>query len=92
LIYAENELGQPGFYRYDKVERTMQRYIEDLTPVYGPIDDIDKELMDSNEYRAKLNKAAIIIGILSGLCALFIVLFIRYFLMSKGYKKRKKRK
>jgi hypothetical protein len=40
LIYAENELGQPGFYRYDKVERTMQRYIEDLTPVYGPIDEL----------------------------------------------------
>lgn len=89
LIYAENELGEAGFYRYDRVEKTMQRYKQELVPVYDPVDDIDKD-SSSNEYRSNLNKAAIIIAILSALCALFLILFVRCYIKLRGYGNSKK--
>lgn len=86
LIYAENELGEAGFYSYDKVERTMQRYVLDTISVYEPVDIADEELINSKHYRSNLNKAAIIIALLSALCALFIILSIRLYLKSRGYR------
>ncbi|TAH70385.1 MAG: hypothetical protein EWM47_05490 [Anaerolineaceae bacterium] len=85
LIYAENELGEVGLYSYDKVEKTMQRYIAEPSPSNEPVNDIDEELMDSKQYRANLNIAAIIIALLSALCAVFIILSIRLFMKSRGY-------
>ena len=85
LIYAENELGESGLYSYDKLEKTMQRYIEEISPIYEPINESDEELMTSKKYRANLNIAAIIIALLSALCAVFIILSIRLFLKAKGY-------
>ncbi len=87
LVYAENELGEVGFYRYDKIERTMQRYEPTTDVVIKPESDVNTEdLITSEEYRANLTKAAIVIAALSGLCALLIVLCIRFFIKSRGYK------
>jgi hypothetical protein len=83
LIYAENELGETGFYRYDKAEKTMQRYVTELAPIYDSVKEVDEELMNSKQYRSNLNKAAIIIALLSVLCALFIILSIRLYLKTK---------
>lgn len=86
LIYAENELGDAGYYRYDKIERTMQRYVTEISPVYDNVDVVNEDLINSNQYRSNLNKAAIIIALLSALCVLFIILSIRLYLKSRGYK------
>lgn len=86
LIYAENELGEAGFYRYDKVEKTMQRYVTEQVPASKPVDETHEDIMKSKEYRSKLNKAAIIIALLSALCALLIVLSIHLYLRTRGYK------
>ncbi len=86
LIYAENELGETGFYKYDKIEKTMQRYVAEETAAYVPEDRTDGDKISSEEYRSNLNKAAIIIALLSALCALFIIVSIRLYLKSRGYK------
>lgn len=87
LIYAMNELEEAGFYRYDRVERTLQRYEEDESSSPNKVTDLDQEkIMDSKEYRSNLNKAAIVIALLSTLCALFIIISIRLYLKSKGYR------
>ncbi|NLO09293.1 MAG: hypothetical protein GX129_05425 [Clostridiales bacterium] len=85
LIYAENELGQTGLYSYDKVEKTMQRYASEQTPIPEQTNEIEEESMNSKQYRSNLNIAAIIIALLSALCAVFVILSIRLFMKLKGY-------
>jgi len=91
LIYAENELGEANFYRYDKVERTLQRYVDEQVPTYEPVETEEEEAMTSYEYRSNLNKAAIIIALLSTVCVLLMILSISLYVKLRGYKKDKKR-
>ncbi len=87
LIYAENELGETGFYQYDRVERTLQRYVPGKDIILGNEDDTNmEELISSAEYRTNLTKAAVVIAVLSALCALLIIICIRLIIKSKGYK------
>lgn len=85
LIYAENELGEAGFYSYDKVEKTMQRYVIEASPAFDAVNNKDEEIMDAKKYRSNLNIAAVIIALLSALCAVFIILSIRLFMKTRGY-------
>jgi hypothetical protein len=88
LIYARNELGDEGFYRYDKIEKTLQRYITENNAVYEDTDsDYLQENMDSKEYRDNLNKAAIVIAVLCALCGFVIFISIRLYLRLKGHNK-----
>lgn len=92
LIYAENELGEANWYRYDKVERTMQRYVEEQAAVTEPAKDLEAEIMTSEEYRSNLNKAAIVIALLSALCILLMILSIRLFVTTRDNKDKKRKK
>lgn len=85
LLYAENELGQASLYSYDKIEKTMQRYVPEITPVSEQTNDIGEELMNSKQYRSNLNIAAIIIALLSAICAVFVILSIRLYMKLKGF-------
>ena len=87
LIYAENELGESGFYQYDRVERTLQRYVPGKEIVRGTENNTDLEdLISSEEYRTNLTKAAVVIAVLSALSALLIIICIRLAIKSRGYK------
>lgn len=90
LIYAENELAEVGFYSYDKVEKTMQRYIGEHSLSNEHDDGDHEELMNSEKYRANLNRAALIIALLSALSIMFIILTIRLFIKLRGYSNKKK--
>ena len=90
LVYAENELGQVGFYQFDKIERTMQRYAWELPIVQGPIDNIDDDLIKSQQYKSNLSKAAITIAILSAMCILLMLLSIKLYIKTKEKKKKRK--
>lgn len=87
LIYAENELGDTGFYQYDRVERTLQRYVPGTDIIVGEENDTNiEDLISSEEYRTNLTKAAVVIAVLSALCALLFFICIRLFIKSRGYK------
>ena len=62
LIYAENESGEAGLYRYDRMEKTLQRYTvgKDNIIINDTTDsEIQKDLIASEEYRMNLTKAAV---------------------------------
>ncbi|ROR26437.1 cadherin-like protein [Mobilisporobacter senegalensis] len=82
LIYAMNEDGESGYYQYDRVEQTMQRYTGPLiTDVNNTEDGVTFD-----EYNAKLTQLSIIIAVLSAVCILLILGIIKLYLKSKGFK------
>ena len=87
LVYAKNELGEASFYRYDRVERTLQRFIagQDTIENQDSGQDTQKDLITSEQYRSNLTKAAVVIGILCAVCVLLIALMIRMMLKHRGY-------
>ncbi len=91
LIYAENELGEANFYRYDKVERTMQRYVDEQVTVQLPGNDLDEDDKTLEKYRSNLNKAAIIIALLSTLCVLLMLISIRLYIKTRVAKDKKRK-
>ena len=91
LIYAENELGHAGFYQYDKVERTLQRYALDYPIIQGPTDNTHNDFMKSQEYQANLSKAAIAIAILCAMCILLLLLLIKLYINTREKKKRRRK-
>lgn len=87
LIYAMNEFGEEGYYQYDRIEKTLQRYVTDNSINYDNSDITDTDdYVSSQEYRDNLNKAAIVIAVLSALCVLLILVVIRLFFRIKDYK------
>ncbi len=86
LLYAQNEQGEVGFYRYDKTEKTMQRYIPDHNTVSSETAADTQALTMAQEYRTNLNRAAIVIALLCAVCALLITLLIRAIIKGRGYK------
>ncbi len=92
LLYAENELGEAGFYSYDRVERTLQRSIPTDLAVRAPETDQTDEINSlKSTYRANMMKAVIIITTLSVLCAVLIVLCVRFYMISSGRNRRRRR-
>jgi hypothetical protein len=88
LIYAENELGEAGFYQYDKIERTLQRYIPKEAGGFDTsVNPENDELKKMEEYRSNLSKAAFVIALLSVICVALIAVLIRIYMKSRGFGK-----
>lgn len=67
LLYAINEQGEEGFYQYDRIEKTLQRYTENQNSYKTNKYIMTDEVMDSDEYKNKLTIMAVIIGILGAM-------------------------
>jgi hypothetical protein len=78
LIYAMNSSGEEGFYQYDKLENTLQRYVAA---------EASNDSAQSENYRSKLNTAAVVIAILSALSLFLLVTVILLFLRNKNNRK-----
>lgn len=66
LIYAENDAGDKGFYQYDRIEKTMQRYTGNNSFTSNKLMMSD-EIIHSEEYKNKLGIMGIIIAVLAAL-------------------------
>lgn len=75
LIYAKNtESGDEGYYQYDKVEKTLQRYLG-ATVYVGS--EKSKNTFANNEYNDNLRILGIIIGVLAVLLIVAIVFVVK---------------
>lgn len=73
LIYAENEQGIANFYSYDRLERTLQRYPTDKHAIdWSPEYPDEEPITEVQKYKSGLNKAVVLIVILSVLCAFLV--------------------
>lgn len=90
LIYAMNDKGEAGFYRYDKVEKTLQRFI-----TIGSITEQDKDLQtvgdnQDGKYHTGIKNAELVIAILCVLCvalvSILIIIVIRQYMKSRGFR------
>ena len=86
LIYARNELGEEGFYRYDRNEKTLQRYVPDAVIDNEKVNNNSDEIIPQKDYKANLNKAATVIALLSGACVILITIIISMLLKRKRKK------
>jgi hypothetical protein len=86
LIYAMNEAGEAGFYQYDKTEKTLQRFIPENSSVNNNSDQNNTDDKNLKQYRSNLNKAGIVIALLSVVSVFLLFVIIRLFMKLKGYK------
>ncbi len=86
LLYAENEMGEAGFYRYDRIEKTIQRYQPEKQVIPSDTVQLPEESTTEAQYRSNIMKAAIVIALLTALSALLLILLIRMFMKLRGYK------
>lgn len=88
LIYAKNESGETGFYQYDRVEKTLQRYQPSSADITAPTDaDSSVEADARAEYNEKINKAVIVIAILGVVSGLLMFSTIGLILKLRRYKR-----
>lgn len=77
-----NNEEEAGFYQYDRVEQTMQRYMGSVTMNTNNNSSDEKT---SDEYNGRLTQLAIIIAVLSAVCVLLILGIIKLYMKTKGY-------
>jgi hypothetical protein len=85
LVYAMNEYGDSGFYQYDRVEKTLQRYATDGY-IFNNSHNGTSEASQTEKYNNNMTRAVIVIALLSAFCTLMIFVTIRMFFKLKGYK------
>lgn len=87
LIYAINNFsGEKGFYQYDRVEKTMQRYQTGKSGTVSISGEEEAKIITSEEYNSRLNQLSVIIAVLSSIIALLIIGIIRLFMKARGIK------
>lgn len=80
ILYAKNEAGETGFYQYDRVEETLQRYTKSRE---GNKVVMSGNLMQSEEYKAKLTTMGIVLAALGCVCIILSVALIRLYLKNR---------
>lgn len=82
LIYARNEYGDEGFYKYDRIEKTLQRYNDSSWVIDNGAGNEEGRKDDSRN----LAKAVFVIVLLCALCILMTFVAVRMYIRLKGYK------
>lgn len=81
ILYARNEEGEEGFYRYDRKEKTLQRYVGSLTASTDLHEtETENQGMEETDYRQKVNQMMIITFVMIGISVVFLLIIIKLFL------------
>ena len=67
LLYASNDNGDVGFYQYDRVENTIQRFNEKQTIDTNNKVVMTNEILHSEDYKNRITTMGILIGILAAI-------------------------
>ena len=89
LLVLTNEAGETGLYRYDRLEKTIQRYFDDNIIITSPTSD-QEEIQELSslvrDYKQNLNQLGLVIALLCGFSGILIIGLIRFYLKAKGMK------
>lgn len=89
LLYAENDIGKRDFYRYDRIEKTIQRYKQENIIKDEIIPELNEQVENKeSEYKDNSKRATLVIGILSILC---IILSIICVILYRNRRKKRRR-
>ena len=84
LLYAKNtENGYEGYYSYDKVEKTFQRYFGDMVAVAG---EKSNELFEKQEYEENVRTLGTIVATLVVLLVITLIIIIKLYSDIKNIK------
>ena len=87
LMVLRNSFGQIGIYRYDRVEKTIQRYTGErvLIKETESLSNQENEESDTKElYQQSIAKLGILIAVLSTICIILLIGIIRLYLKSRS--------
>lgn len=81
LLILENEAGETGLYRYDRVEKTIQRYVQETTMTSNASQSLaQQELLqdaaDLMRYEQNINKLSLALAVAAGICFLLLICII----------------
>lgn len=84
IFYAKNEDGEEGFYRYDRKEKTLQRYVGSLSEV-ADNQEVEEEKQGISEvnYKNKVNQMMVVIFIMVGFLIICLLIIIKLILNIK---------
>lgn len=89
LLVLTNEAGETGLYRYDRIEKTVQRYPDEKIVLSNPSDE-SYEIAELSElvrdYKENLSQLALIIALLIALSGILLIGLIHFYIKSKGMK------
>lgn len=84
LVILENQFGQTNLYRYDRVEKTIQRYTKDRVIIKENTDQSELELTKQRkDFEQKLGQKNLLVVVLAGLSIALLIGIISLFLKTK---------
>lgn len=87
LLVLKNEADETGLYRYDRLEKTIQRYLDEDIIIAGPSseeDEIQELTALVHDYKKNLNQLGLIIALLCGFSGILLIGLIRFYIKAKG--------
>lgn len=84
LVILQNQFGQTNLYRYDRFEKTIQRYTGDRVIVQEHTDNIEMDLeKQKKEYESQLGQKNLIVFVLSGVSVMLLIGIISLLIKTK---------
>ena len=88
LMVLRNDAGVVGLYRFDRVEYTIQRFVQETVTIVDNMSQsqqIGELLAKTKAYEENLNQMSIVVGLLAAALVIIIIVAIRLMMRSRGY-------
>ncbi len=78
LLILENEAGETGLYRYDRVEKTVQRYLQEKNVISSTSKSLEEQefLQDASDlmrYEQTISKLSLALAVAAGICLILLI-------------------
>ena len=89
LLILENEAGETGLYRYDRVEKTIQRYLQEKNVISNTSKSLEEQefLQDASDlmrYEQTISKLSLALAVAAGICLILLISVIALLIRRKN--------